>query len=187
MIRGDASRTGTRISRRVLPVLAVAGLLGLATMASAAVATSTQRAHRVRATTKTRLASYSGSWGRQLVVEMKGQKLSLFSFSADSLRKSACYGRCQKVWYPLLKHGRLVVVKGSHINIKQLKTIRRKNGSLQVEYYGQPLYRCHKDTKTGQLMGANSYQFGGSWGLMGAQGSPLTRPGYGGGKQIPGC
>jgi predicted lipoprotein with Yx(FWY)xxD motif len=165
----------------------VLGLAGLASTAAATRAHGVHRIHRTRGTTKTLLTSYGGKWGRQLVVEMKGQKLSLFSFSRDSAGKSACYGKCSKTWYPLIDHGHLVVAKGSHINTRKVKTFRRKNGSRQVEYYGQPLYRCHKDTKTGELSGADSYQFKGSWGLMGAQGSPLTRPGYGGGKPIPGC
>lgn len=135
--------------------------------------TSAGAATHHHAVTKTTLAEYNGKWGHELVVEMKGQKLALYNFSKDN-GKSSCYGSCQKAWYPLLVHGKIVAAKGSGIKTKQLKTTKRTNGSLQVTYYGQPLYRYHKDTKTGQRGGANKYQFGGSWGLMGVNGSPLT-------------
>lgn len=189
MARGDDRRRGVRIVGSILLVGAGLGLLGLALLATAASATGAHRARRMhpsRTTVETRLTTYSGNWGPQLVVVQKGQKLALFDFSQDSPGKSACYGRCQKVWYPLLAHGK-IVVKGSGINKRQLKTFRRKNGSRQIEYYGEPLYRCHKNTKAGQKYGANAYQFGGSWGLMGAQGSALQSGHYGGGKPVPGC
>lgn len=189
MSRRDDSPRSTCVFSRALAVAAGVSVLGVAVTAGTATASRAHRTQNTRRATETHLASYSGKWGRQLIVEMKGQKLSLFSFSKDKAGKSACYGKCAKVWYPLIDHGHLVAAKGAHINTKQLKTFKRKNGSLQVEYYGQPLYRCRKDKKTGQLDGANSYQFNGSWGLMGAQGSPLSKPGYGGGgsKPIPSC
>lgn len=191
MTTGDDSRA-PRIFRRALPVAAAVGLLGTAGLATAATATSAHRAHRVnrtRATSQTVLTSYKGKRGKQLVVVQNGQKLSLYSFSKDATLgagKSGCYGKCSKVWYPLIDHGN-IAVQGSGINKKQIKTFKRTDGSLQVEYYGQPLYRCHKNLKTGQIYGADSYQFGGSWGVMGAQGSPLPPAGYGGGKQVPAC
>ena len=188
MTRDDESPRRTRIFSRALLAAAGVSLLAAAVLAGTATAS---RAHRTRSTGKTsetHLTSYAGKWGREIVVETKGQKLSLFTFSRDKAGKSACYGKCAKVWYPLLDHGHIVVAKGSHIDTKKLKTFKRKDGSLQIEYWGRPLYRCHKDEKTGQLDGADSYQFNGSWGLMGTVGSPLTEPGYGGGgKKIPGC
>jgi predicted lipoprotein with Yx(FWY)xxD motif len=138
-----------------------------------------------RARTKTVLTSYSGWWGRQVVVEMKGQRLSLYVFSRDH-GKSTCYGRCQKVWYPLRAHGRIVVAVDSHVNAGEVGTVTRKNGSLQVTYYGQPLDRYSKDARTGQLHGRPStaytyggssgvwHQFGGFWNPMGTSGKPLV-------------
>lgn len=189
MTRADDSPGGPMTLNRALLVSAAVGLLGLAGLTGTAAASGRHRTHRrhgARASTQTVLTSYKGPWGLQLVVTQKGQKLALFDFSKDGPGKSACYGKCQKVWYPLLDHGK-IVIRGNGIRRKQLKTFKRKDGSLQIEYYGQPLYRCHADTKTGQKNGANSYQFGGSWGLMGIQGSPLQAGQYGGGKPPPGC
>ena len=189
MSRGDDSRRRPARFRRTLLVAATGSLLGLAVLATTAVATGAHRGHRrhrTRATPKTVLTAYKGGWGIQLVVVQKGQKLALFNFSSDSPGKSACYGKCRKVWYPLIDHGQ-IVVKSSRIKRKQLKTFKRRDGSLQIEYYGQPLYRCHENTKTGQRDGANTYQFGGSWGLIGIQGSTLQPGNYGGGKPPPPC
>ena len=192
MTRGDDSRR-PRIFSRALLVGTGVGLLALAALTTTATATGTHSARRghlvdrTRASTSTVLASYKGKHGTQLVVVQNGQKLSLFDFQKDSPGHSACNGACAKTWYSLIKHGTLSI--GSGINKKQIKTFKRSDGSIQVEYYGQPLYRCRKNTKTGMIDGANSYQFGGSWGLMGAGGSTLTLGGanYGGGKQPPGC
>ncbi len=151
--------------------MGVTGVLALAGMGTATAAT------RTHATAQTRLTSYHGKRGSQLVVEMGGQKLTLYSFSKDR-GKSTCYGTCQKTWYPLVAPGKVVATKSSHINTKQLKTVKRTNGSVQVTYYGQPLYRYHTDTKTGQMRGADKYQFGGSWGVMGVNGGVLAPPGY---------
>lgn len=191
MTRGDDSRR-PRIFSRALLATASVGLLGLAVLTTAATATGTHsagrshRVHRGRASSSTVLTTYKGKRGSQLVVVQNGQKLSLFSFQSDSSGHSACNGKCAKTWYPLIKHG-TVSFQGSGIAKSQIKSFKRKDGSIQIEYYGQPLYRCHKDTKTGQIYGADSYQFGGSWGVMGAQGSPLPPSGYGGGKKVPGC
>jgi len=192
---GDDSRRRPRIFSRALLAAASVGLLGLAVVTTAATATGThsaRRGHRVdrsRASTQTVLSSYKSkpAHGTVLTVVQKGQKLSLFAFQSDSANHSACNGSCAKTWYPLIKHGTITI--GSGINKKQIKTFKRSDGSIQIEYYGQPLYRCRKNTKTGMIDGANSYQFGGSWGLMSAGGSTLTLGGskYGGGKTPPGC
>jgi predicted lipoprotein with Yx(FWY)xxD motif len=185
MTRDDGLR-GSQIFNRILLLGAAVGLLGIGGLASTAVASGT---HRARGAPETVLTSYRSKLGWQLVVEANGQKVSLFAFSQDSAGKSACGGRCQRVWYPLLKVGKLVVATDSqHVNTKRVRTFKRKDGSFQVEYWGQPLYRCRSDIKTGQIRGADSYQFGGSWGLMGAQGSANLGSGmYGGSTHRPRC
>ncbi len=106
---------------------------------------------------QTVLGSYKGHEGWQLVVKMNGQKLSLY-ISLKDKGTSTCYGRCAKRWPPLIDHGQIVVANGSchgpcYIHQDKLGTARRKGGSLQVTYHGQPLYRYRKDTKTGQVQG----------------------------------
>lgn len=172
-----------RVARIVSRGLVIGGLVGALALAGMAATVAVARSH----STQTTLTSYSGKRGHQLVVEMNGQELALYNFSKDTSGKSTCYGTCEKTWYPLIAHGKVVAAHGSQINAGQLKTAKRKDGSIQVTYYGQPLYRCHKNTKTGQIYGADAYQYGGSWGVMGTNGSPLPPSGYGGGKKVPGC
>jgi predicted lipoprotein with Yx(FWY)xxD motif len=192
---GDENRRTTRILRRGILVPALVGILALSGIATAAAASQSHRSHHHRTTHRTRAATNTvlsvdakGKWGHQLVVVQNGQKLALFNFSKDvpGSGKSTCNGKCAKTWYPLIKHGTIKVGNPS-INKKQIKTFKRSDGSIQIEYYGQPLYRCRKNTKSGQIYGANSYEFGGSWGLMGAGGGALQPGGYGGGKPPPGC
>jgi predicted lipoprotein with Yx(FWY)xxD motif len=180
------SQRGARIFSRGLVIATLVGALALA-----GIATTVAAAHSRGGSTV--LTAYKGKRGYQLVLEQNGQSLALYNFSTDANTpgKSNCYGSCQKTWYPLIKHGNLSVKQSSSsaakINTKQLKTITRKDGSIQIEYYGQPLYRCHKNLKTGQIYGADAYQFGGSWGVMGTNGSSLPPAGYGGGKKVPPC
>ena len=178
----DSQRVARIVSRR----LVIGGLVGALALAGMAATVALARSH---SSSQTVLTSYKGRFGYEMVVEMKGQKLSLFAFGSDSPGKSTCYSQkqnggklpCDKVWYPLIDHGKIVATNGSHINTKQLKTFKRTDGSLQLKYYGQPLYRCHRNTKTGQIYGEGDYEFGAGWLLMGTGGSALTpsSPTYG--------
>lgn len=119
------------------------------------------------------LTSHKGPMGWQLVVKLGGEKLSLYSSLSDrrgksgyQSAKSRCYDRCTKTWLPLIDRGHVRVanrscrVSACRINPKRLGTIKRKGGSLQVTYYGHPLYRYRKDTKTGQVQGqGNSHNW----------------------------
>jgi predicted lipoprotein with Yx(FWY)xxD motif len=126
--------------------------------------------------TPTVLVVHHSSWGQQLVVKENGQRLTLYVFSQDR-GKSTCYGDCQKVWRPLIAYGRTVAAD-PRVKARQLGTTKRRDGLLQVTYYGQPLYLCEKNKRTGQNDGADSYRFGGSWALMGVAGNPLPFPDY---------
>lgn len=183
MTRADDSHRVVRTLSRVILALCFVGVLAVPAIATATSGQRTRRhrVNRTRTSTETVLTGYSGRFGLQLTVEQKGQKLALFLFGNDSPSHSACYRACAKTWYPLIDHGKIVVKTGSHINKRQLKTFKRKDGSEQIEYYGQPLYRCHKNTKTGQLYGAGDYEFGNAWEIMGAGGGALQpeTPTYG--------
>lgn len=148
--------------------MVLVGTLALAPL-SPAVATSARRG-----TAKTVLRTYKGSAGLQLVTS---QRLTLYAFSRDN-GKSRCYGRCQKTWLPLIAHGKVVAASGSHVQQAKLGTVRRANGQLQVTYNRQPVYQYRSDTRPGQTKGANQYQYGGDWEVMGASGSTLPPGGY---------
>lgn len=148
-------------------------VLGLVVAACAAVgqASAAPRNHG----NQTVLTSHKGTetWvhGAQLlVVKMNGQKLSLYVDTTHrTWRRSDCYGRCAKVWIPLIDRGQIAVVNRSchreacRIRQRQLGTVKRKDGSLQVTYYGHPLYRYRGDAATGQTNGEGATQFNIRW------------------------
>ncbi len=152
-------------------VAAATGAIVVAGICTATAAAGTDAAPH------TTLTSYMGRRGLQLVVEIGSQELTLYNFSKDH-GKSNCYGTCQKTWWPLIARGSVVATPGSHIKTGQLGTVKRRDGSRQVTYYGQPLYRYHDDATTGQMRGVDKFQFGGSWGVIGVNGGVLGRPGY---------
>jgi predicted lipoprotein with Yx(FWY)xxD motif len=127
-------------------------------------------------TSRTAVGSRSTNLG-QIIVAGSNQH-TLYGFTKDGRDKSACYGRCTKRWIPLWAKGRIVAVRGSHVNGKKLGKFRRRSGSWQVTYYGQPLYRYTGDTKPGQTKGHYKYQFGGSWYAIDDNGSPAPPPDY---------
>jgi predicted lipoprotein with Yx(FWY)xxD motif len=96
---------------------------------------------------------------------------TLYLFTADKGRKSACYGKCASVWPPLIA-AHPTVGRGLHASM--LGTTKRRNGKLQVTYGGHPLYLFAKDTKPGDVRGEGIVHFGGSWWLVSARGAEIT-------------
>ena len=96
---------------------------------------------------------------------------TLYLFTADKGRKSACYGKCASVWPPLIA-AHPTVGRGLHASM--LGTTKRKDGTLQVTYGGHPLYLFAKDTKPGDVRGEGIVHFGGSWWLVSATGAEIT-------------
>jgi predicted lipoprotein with Yx(FWY)xxD motif len=159
------NQRATRISGKLAQVLGLvcaAGLIGLTT----ASATSS----------KTAVGSRNTSLGRIIVAASNHH--TLYGFTKDGKSKSACYRKCSRTWVPLWAKGRVVAVKGSHVNGKELGKFRRKSGSWQVTYYGQPLYLHKCETRAGQIEGHDQYQFGGTWYAIDYNGSQAPPCGY---------
>lgn len=74
---------------------------------------------------------------------------------------SACYGACAETWQPLLTGGE-PEGKGGALATK-LGTLKRKDGTLQVTYYGHPLYTYTGDKGPGDASGNDVTAFGGQW------------------------
>jgi predicted lipoprotein with Yx(FWY)xxD motif len=108
-------------------------------------------------------ASNAGNLGLVLV-NSEGRTLYVFQndkhtlYSAES---SACYGACEKNWPPLLTGGEPEAENGAFPT--KLSTLKRKNGTLQVTYYGHPLYTYVGDKKPGEANGSDVKAFGGRW------------------------
>ena len=98
---------------------------------------------------------------------------SLYMFSRDTSKASACSGACTKAWPPLLTTGRPAAVAGSGVNAKLLGTMRRSGGGLQVTYNGHPLYSNSADRSAGQINGEGASGYSGHWYLLGTSGNAL--------------
>jgi len=130
-----------------LSALVVAALAGVAVSAAAVGSTG----HPVVGMRATQLGS--------VLVAADGR--TLYLFTADTSKTSACYGACAGAWPPLLAKG--TVVAGNGLKGSLLGTVKRKDGTLQVMYAGHPLYFFANDAKAGQTKGQGSRTFGGRW------------------------
>ncbi len=145
--------------RRVRMMLAIAGLslgTGAAIAAAASVAT---------------VGTASGRLGTFLV-GTNGH--TLYVLSADKRNKSTCGSQCATNWPPLLTSAK-PKVKGA-AKSSALGTIKR-GGSEQVTYDGHPLYYYIADAASGDLSGQGIKADGGTWTVIGANGSPITATG----------
>jgi len=103
------------------------------------------------------LKSGSSSFGK---VVFDGRGFVLYGFTRDHGR-SACYGACAKAWPPLLARGKPSVGVGLKRGL--IGTVRRKDGRRQVTYAGKPLYYYVGDSRPGQILCQDVFEFGGRW------------------------
>lgn len=81
--------------------------------------------------------------------------LSLYTFDKDKKNKSNCYGGCAKNWPPLMAPVKAKASGG-------FKPIKRRGGTMQWAYKGEPLYTWFKDKAPGDMTGDG---VGGVWHL----------------------
>lgn len=96
---------------------------------------------------------------------------TLYRFSGDRGSASACYGACAKQWPPLLTEGK---PNGVDVVRSRMGTTKRKDGTIQVTYFGHPLYTFAGDKvpsgATGKINGNGVEAFGGTWYALKANG-----------------
>jgi predicted lipoprotein with Yx(FWY)xxD motif len=86
-----------------------------------------------------------------IVVNATGR--TLYHYLPDKGKKIACTGACASIWPPDLIAKSAKPVAGPGIKASKLGTITRPDGTVQVTYYGLPLYRFSGDSKSGQATG----------------------------------
>jgi hypothetical protein len=94
---------------------------------------------------------------------------TLYAFSADTSTSSACYDLCARIWSPLVTSTPPAAadsVDGSHLG-----TILRSDGTLQVTYYGHPLY-LFAPAFTGTSGEGKGSLFGGTFHVVSLSGMP---------------
>jgi predicted lipoprotein with Yx(FWY)xxD motif len=148
-------RKGTMRTFRLTVVVAVvvAGVLATAAFAS---------------TSKPTVSLRKTALGRVLVA---ANGRTVYLFTADKGKESACYGQCAGVWPPLIGAKPTV---GAGLSASKLGTTKRKDGKPQVTYGGHPLYYFAPDKKTGDVKGQGIVHFGGSWWVVSAAGVKIT-------------
>ena len=109
----------------------------------------------------------------RILVDSRGR--TLYLFEKDRRGRSACAGACVAYWPPLLAHGKPTAGGGAKQAL--LGVTRRANGTKQVTYAGQPLYRFVQDTRPGQTNGQDSHAFGAGWYVLSAAGKKIEKDG----------
>ena len=104
-----------------------------------------------------------------ILVDSRGR--TLYVLSADSARKSRCFGACAQNWPPLRASHKPTVGRG--LKASKVGTIRRSDGKAQVTYNRHPLYRFVGDTRSGQTNGQGIVAFGGRWSVVSTAGRPV--------------
>jgi predicted lipoprotein with Yx(FWY)xxD motif len=100
-----------------------------------------------------------------------GRDRALYLFTRDVRNRSRCYAECAVAWPPFLAKARPRAAPGVRQSL--LGTIRRRDGSRQVTYKGQPLY-FYVDDPRGQVLCNDVAEFGGTWYALNARGNPPT-------------
>lgn len=116
------------------------------------------------------VTSASNSLGKILVAS-NGH--TLYIFAKDTPPTSSCYGACATLWPPLLTKGKPVASGG--VSASHLGTTKRTDGTLQVTYYGHPLYTYVSDSAAGDTTGQALNLNGGLWYVIGVDGTVITK------------
>lgn len=110
-----------------------------------------------------------------IVVDGVGR--TVYASSADTQEQSTCYGPCADTWLPLLAAG--APAGGIGIQVAEVRTLSRRDGSQQVTYQGHPLYWYAGDTFPGEINGHGVELFGAEWFVLDSDGDRATVGGAG--------
>lgn len=88
--------------------------------------------------------------------------MTLYIFKEDARLKSNCYDACAKAWPPFL-------VADDTKADAEFVPVKRKDGTRQWAYKGQPLYRYLGDESPGDTSGDGS---GKTWFVVRVKGAP---------------
>ena len=97
-----------------------------------------------------------------------GGNRALYAFTRDRRGgPSTCYGACAAAWPPYYAKGVLRAAPG--VKRSLIRTVRRRDGRLQVAYNGWPLYYyAHEGPR--EVKCQNVREFGGLWLVQRASG-----------------
>ena len=118
-----------------------------------------------RAAVKPTLTVRKSAYG-PILFDGKGR--ALYAFTRDRRGgKSSCYGECAEAWPPYFANGPLRA--GGAVKRSLIRTVRRRDGRLQITYAGWPLY-YYAHEGVGEVKCQNVDEFGGLWLVQRASG-----------------
>lgn len=120
---------------------------------------------RPAAAKQTKLKLASSPFGQVLF----GNGYAIYVFTKDDGRKSRCYGPCAKAWPPLRARGEIVA--GAGVDSELIGKTKRRDGSKQITYAGNPLYGYVHDPR-GQVLCHDVFEYGGDWLAVLGSGEP---------------
>ncbi len=77
---------------------------------------------------------------------MNRNHYSLYTYDGDGVGVSNCYDACAEIWPPT------IVPEGAEIPASY-SLVERRDGTMQLAYKGQPLYRYSGDKEIGDVSG----------------------------------
>lgn len=102
-----------------------------------------------------------------------GRGRTLYLFKKDTKGVSNCSGACATAWPPVTTRG--TPVAGAGLTASLAGTITRADGTMQVTYGGNPLYRFVQDSAPGDVNGQDVTAFGATWYVVGANGAQIGK------------
>ena len=97
---------------------------------------------------------------------------AVYLWDADTGHMSTCFGACAKAWPPVIT--KLAPAASGGAQRSDLGTTTRSDGLKQVTYKGHPLYYFVGDSRSGDVAGQGSNNFGAKWWLVNESGSAIT-------------
>jgi predicted lipoprotein with Yx(FWY)xxD motif len=138
------------------------------TLVVAVIAAGVLTASAVASTSKPTVSLHKTAVGNVLVGP-NGK--TVYLFTADKGKQSACYRDCAAAWPPLIA---AKPTAGTGLSTSKLGTTKRKDGKRQVTYGGHPLYYFAPDKKAGDVTGQGVVHFGGAWWVVSSAGAKIT-------------
>ena len=90
-----------------------------------------------------------------------GRGRALYLFTRERSTRPRCSGACADAWPPFLVERRPRAGSGARRAL--IGTTRRRDGTRQATYRGHPLYFYVGDTRPGQILCQDVFEFGGTW------------------------
>jgi predicted lipoprotein with Yx(FWY)xxD motif len=108
-----------------------------------------------------------GELGEVLV---DGEGFTVYTFANDEPGSApSCTGGCAQAWTPVPGEG---VTGAGAVQVDQIGSVERDDGTLQATYHGRPLYTFSGDTAPGDANGQGS---GGVWFAIDVNGQDVTK------------